>query len=227
MPPSLSGYSLSAACEPAREVGGDLYDFIRLRDGRWGIGVADVSGKGVPAALYMTLTKGLLCAAAQDSADPGLILGSVNRHLRTVTKKKMFVTMALGVLDPAAGTMEYARAGHNPVVWRRAGAGETRLLSGAGIGLGIAGPALFAKTLKTETLELAPGDALVFYSDGLTEAMNELLEQFGEDRLMAAVESTDGMHAEATRDSILREVKQFLNGGNPQDDLTIAVLRVD
>ena len=225
-PPVLDGYSLSAHCEPAREVGGDLYDFIRLRDGRWGIGVADVSGKGVPAALYMTLTKGLLCAAAQDSGDPGHILGSVNRHLRAVAKKKMFVTMALGVLDPELRTLEYARAGHNPVVWRRAAARETRLLSGPGIGLGIASPMLFGKTLKTERLELASGDALVFYSDGLTEAMNELLEQFGEERLVEAVESTDGMHAEATRDSILKEVKRFLKGGNSQDDLTIAVLRV-
>ncbi|MDE3198717.1 MAG: PP2C family protein-serine/threonine phosphatase [Acidobacteriota bacterium] len=225
-PPSLEGYTISASCQPAREVGGDLYDFVQLRDGRWGIGVADVSGKGVPASLYMTLTKGLLCAAAQESDDPKEILGAVNKHLRTVTKRKMFVTMAMGVLDPAAGRMEYVRAGHNPAVWRKAG-GETRLLTGHGIGLGIAGPVLFAKTLTAEVLELTPGDALVFYSDGLTEAMNADLEQFGEDRLIAAVESTDGMRAADTRDSILREVREFLGGGHPQDDLTIAVLRVN
>ncbi|HZL55558.1 MAG TPA: PP2C family protein-serine/threonine phosphatase, partial [Bryobacteraceae bacterium] len=226
-PPTLPGYTIAASCDPAREVGGDLYDFLRLSEGRWGIGVADVSGKGVPAALYMTLTKGLLCAAALDSDDPRQILGAVNKHLRTVTKKKMFVTMALGVLDPESRSMEYVRAGHNPVVWRRRDAVETRLLSGSGIGLGIAGPALFAKTLATETLQLAAGDALVFYSDGLTEAMNESLEQFGEERLMAAVENTDGLHAAPTRDSILEEVRRFLNGIHPQDDLTIAVLRVN
>jgi len=225
-PPALAGYTLAASCEPAREVGGDLYDFLRLSDGRWGIGVADVSGKGVPAALYMTLTKGLLCAASQESADPRFIMGAVNKHLRTVTKKKMFVTMAFGALDPEARRMEYVRAGHNPAVWRRRSAGETRLLSGGGIGLGIAGTMLFAKTLATEILELEEGDAIVFYSDGLTEAMNEDQEQFGEERLMAAIERADGMHAEATHDSILREVKRFLNGGHSQDDLTIAVLRV-
>lgn len=225
--PEIAGFSLSASCDPAREVGGDLYDFLPLRDGRWGIGVADVSGKGVPAALYMTLTKGLLCAAAQESSEPGAILGVVNRHLRTVTKKKMFVTMALGVLNPETRLVEYARAGHNPVVWRRFATKETRWLGGPGIGLGIAGAALFGKTLKTETVALEPGDALVFYSDGLTEAMNDEQEQFGEDRLARAVEMTDGLHAEATRDSILKDVKRFLNGGNSQDDLTIAVLRVD
>jgi hypothetical protein len=225
--PDLPGYTISASCQPAREVGGDLYDFLRLSDGRLGIGVADVSGKGVPAALYMTLTKGLLCAAAQDSGDPRQILGAVNKHLRTVTKRKMFVTMAFGVLDPEARRLDYVRAGHNPVVWRRTGARETRFLTGNGIGLGIAGPALFAKTLTIETIDLEPGDALVFYSDGLTEAMNEALEQFGEDRLAAAVERADGMHATATRDSILSEVSTFLEGGHSQDDLTIAVLRVN
>jgi sigma-B regulation protein RsbU (phosphoserine phosphatase) len=226
-PPVLEGYTLAASCVPAREVGGDLYDFLRLSEGRWGIGVADVSGKGVTAALYMTLTKGLLAAASQDTDDPRQILGAVNSHLRTVAKKKMFVTMALGVLDPAAGTMEYARAGHNPVVWRRTSAGETRLLTGAGIGLGIAGPGLFAKTLQIERIALAPGDALVFYSDGLTEAMNKDLEQFGEERLMAAVERADGLQAGLTHDSILEEVRNFLKGGSSQDDLTIAVLRVN
>jgi hypothetical protein len=225
--PDLPGYTISASCVPAREVGGDLYDFLQLSDGRWGIGVADVSGKGVPAALYMTLTKGLLCAAAQDSGDPRQILGAVNKHLRTVTKRKMFVTMAFGVLDTESHRLDYVRAGHNPVVWRRTARGETKFLTGNGIGLGIAGPALFAKTLTVETLDLASGDALVFYSDGLTEAMNEELEQFGEDRLAAAVERADGMHATATRDSILSEVSTFLEGGHSQDDLTIAVLRVN
>jgi sigma-B regulation protein RsbU (phosphoserine phosphatase) len=123
--------------------------------------------------------------------------------------------------------MDYVRAGHNPVVWRRLKARETRLLSGGGIGLGIAAPALFGKTLAIETLDLAPGDALVFYSDGLTEAMNESLEQFGEERLMAAVERADGTDATAARDSILEEVRRFLGGVHAQDDLTIAVLRVN
>ena len=165
--------------------------------------------------------------SAQDSGDPRWILAAVNRHLKAVTKRKMFVTMAFAVLDPAAKRMDYVRAGHNPVVWRRRAAGETRLLSGGGIGLGIAAPALFGKTLAIETLELSPGDALVFYSDGLTEAMNEELEQFGEDRLMAAVERADGMRAAEARDSILGEVRRFLDGVHAQDDLTIAVLCVN
>jgi serine phosphatase RsbU (regulator of sigma subunit) len=225
-PPNLAGYTLAASCDPAREVGGDLYDFVRLRDGRWAIGVADVSGKGVPAALYMTLTKGLLCAAAEDSADPRSILAALNTHLREVTKKKMFVTMALGALDPATGAVEYVRAGHNPIVWRRAAADETTLLKPAGIGLGISGPALFAKTLEAQRIDLEAGDALVFYSDGLTEAMDKSLEQFGEERLLRAVSQADGLNASATRDTILRKVKEFLGDGHPQDDLTIAVLRV-
>jgi hypothetical protein len=226
-PPLLDGYTLAASCEPAREVGGDLYDFIPLSGGRWGIGVADVSGKGVPAALYMTLTKGLLCAAGQDSGDPSEILKSVNTHLHEVARRKVFVTMALGVLDTATRTVDYARAGHNPVVWRRAAQGRTTLLSSSGMGLGLSARSVFARTLAVQRIVLEPGDALVFYSDGLTEAMNQSLEQFGEERLIAAVERTDGMHAEDTRDSILKDVRVFLDGIHPQDDLTIAVLRVN
>jgi hypothetical protein len=204
-PPDLPGYTIAAKCEPAREVGGDLYDFLYL---------------------YMTLTKGLLCAASQDSNDPHQILSSVNTHLREAVRKKMFVTMALGVLDIEARTLEHVRAGHNPIVWRRTTAGETRMLTTAGMALGMTGPTLFSKTLASETIHLETGDALVFYSDGLTEAMNQSEEQFGDDRLMAAVERADGLHAAATRDSILSEVKEFLHGGQSQDDLTLAVVRV-
>ncbi len=225
--PELAGYSIAAFCEAALEVGGDLYDFPHLKDGRLAIGVADVSGKGVPAALYMTLTKGLLSAATEDSGDPREILCSVNKHLRVAAKKKMFVTMALGVLNPQTRSVEYVRAGHNPAVWRRAALRETRLLGGGGIGLGIAPPALFKKTLSVESFELSPGDALVFYSDGLTEAMNSELEQFGENRLIAALELADGLPAAATRDLILNQVRHFLQSGRAQDDLTIAVLRVN
>ena len=225
--PAIPGYAIAASCTPSLEVGGDLYDFLFLPDGRLGICVADVSGKGVPAALYMTLTKGVLNSVVCDHVDLGRVLTQVNHHVHTAARKKVFVTMALGFLDPGSGTLQYARAGHNPVVLRSASKGTTQLLSPPGMGLGITGGKLFETFLKIQELQLQPGDTVVFYSDGLTEAMNRKLEQFGEARLMASVEKTDRLGATAARDSILGDVREFLGGVHPQDDMTVVVLRMD
>ncbi len=226
-PPHVPGYSIAASCIPSLEVGGDLYDFLKLADGRIGIGVADVSGKGVPAALYMTLTKGLLAAVTNNSSQLLHVMDEVNRHLHGVTRKKVFVTMALGFLDAEKRVLECVRAGHNPVVWRQKSKSQTTLVAPKGLGLGITGGRIFATQLKVEQLELSGGDAVVFYSDGITEAMNSGLEQFGEQRLMDAVEQTDDLDAAKTRDSILNEVRAFLGGVHPQDDMTLVVLRVE
>jgi serine phosphatase RsbU (regulator of sigma subunit) len=225
-PPLVPGYSIAASCTPSLEVGGDLYDFLKLKDGRIGIGVADVSGKGVPAALYMTLTKGLLAAVTRDSSELKAVIEEVNRHLHGVTRKRVFVTLALGFLDVERRLLQCARAGHNPVVWRQKDKKETRLVSPGGLGLGITASRVFGTQLKVEEMQLAEGDAVVFYSDGITEAMNRSREQFGEQRLMDAVDRTDTMNAAAARDSILTEVHKFLDGVHPQDDMTLVVLRV-
>ncbi len=226
VPPEISGYSIAASCTPSLEVGGDLYDFLKLPDGRFGFGVADVSGKGVPAALYMTLTKGLLSSVSQDSAELATVATEVNRHLYGVTRKKVFVTMAIGFLDAERKQLECVRAGHNPIVWRQASKDVTTLVSPKGLGLGIAGSRVFASQLRVEELNLTDGNVVVFYSDGITEAMNRQLEQFGEERLMEAVTATDGMDATQTRDFISQAVRKFLDGVHPQDDMTLVVLRV-
>ncbi len=225
-PPEIPGYSIAASCTPSLEVGGDLYDFLKLPDGRIGIGVADVSGKGVPAALYMTLTKGLLASVSRDQSDLASVVEKVNRHLHGVTRKKVFVTMALGFLDAEKKMLQCVRAGHNPVVWRQASQGATTLVSPGGLGLGITAGKVFGAQLKMVEMQLSEGDAVVFYSDGITEAMNSGLEQFGEQRLMEAVERADYLDAAAARDSILGTVRAFLGGVHPQDDMTLVVLRV-
>ena len=214
-PPSIPGYSIAASCTPSLEVGGDLYDFLRLPDGRIGIGVADVSGKGVPAALYMTLTKGLLASVTKETSALAAVVEEVNRHLHGVTRKKVFVTMALGFLDVKNGVLECVRAGHNPMVWRQTRRGSTELVSPGGLGLGITAGRLFVAQLKVAEMVLSEGDAVVFYSDGITEAMNSQLEQFGEQRLMEAVEKTDHMNAAAAHDSILGDVETFGRSSSP------------
>ncbi len=222
--PFIPGFDIAALCRPARECAGDLYDFLELQDGKLGIVVADVSGKGVPAALYMTLTKGLLTSISETRSDPGEILREVNKHLYEVCKRKSFVTLALGVLDPETKTMTYARAGHNPSLWRNAT--KHKWLKPSGIGLGLNSGKTFDRLLKVETLQLATNDILVFYSDGITEAMNKEQEEYGEDRLLTATKTTDGLSATETMNAIMLDVGNFLGEIHPQDDQTLMVVHV-
>jgi sigma-B regulation protein RsbU (phosphoserine phosphatase) len=123
--------------------------------------------------------------------------------------------------------VEYGRAGHNPIVWRRARRGETVLVKPNGIGLGLAGSEQFGRSLRLERLELEPGDAVILYSDGVTEAVNDTLDQFGEERLIRAVEQADGRSADETKASILRELAAFTGSTPAWDDITLVALRVD
>ena len=224
--PNIPGFGIAALCRPARECGGDLYDFIPLADGKLGIVVADVAGKGVPAALYMTLTKGLLLSVSEDSSDPGEILREVNKHLYEVCKRKTFVTLFFGVLDPAAKTLTYARAGHNPPVWRRQAEQTTQWLKPPGIGLGLNAGKSFDRVLKVEQIQLSRNDLLIFYSDGISEAMNEHQEEYGEERLEQVAAFTDGMGAEESLSAVFVNVSNFLGQVLPQDDQTLVVVRV-
>jgi hypothetical protein len=225
VPPPADGFTFDAVCEPAQQVGGDLYDFFPLSDGRLGVVVADVSGKGVPAALYMMVTKGLLGAASQDSGDLRHILQSLNLHLHKACKRKVFVTLAAIALDPATRRVEYGRAGHNPIVWRRTRRGETLLVKPGGVGLGMCSAEPFARSLRMEEFDMEPGDALVLYSDGVTEAVNPVMDQYGEDRLMRAVEAADGASAEGIRAAVMQDLAAFADGAPARDDITLVAIR--
>src|SRR5262245_3650638 len=228
-PPSAPGVAISAVCNPSKDVGGDLYDFLALPEGKIGVVIADVSGKGVPASLYMTLTKGLLDSVAEYETDPGEILREVNRHLYDVCRRKTFVTMFLGVIDPLRRTLSYARAGHNPTIIHRNGGASDRktwMLKSPGMGMGLNQGGAFDRSLKVETIQLERGDKLFFYSDGITEAMNEKLDEYGEDRLMTMAERTNGLSAEQSRDAVMADVAEFLGAAHPQDDQTLVVLQI-
>ena len=226
-PPHIPGLEIAASCNPSKDVGGDLFDFLNLPDGRLGIVVADVSGKGVPAALYMTLTKGVLAAITEYESDPGAILREANRHLYEACRKKVFVTLFLGVYDPATRQLTYARAGHNPTVYRSRSRNHTELLKPRGMGLGLAGEKIFNPTLAVASLQLHTDDLLYFYSDGITEAMNNQREEYGEERLMDVAVRHDGSNATIAHDAVLADVKNFLGNVAPQDDQTLVVLRVN
>ncbi|MCW5964488.1 MAG: PP2C family protein-serine/threonine phosphatase [Bryobacterales bacterium] len=223
-PPSLPGFEISSICVPAQQVGGDLYDYIKISDSRWALCVADVSGKGVSAALYMTMVKGMLTAAAVERADLLAMVITLNEHIYRVIEKRSFVTMMLAALDPVTRKLEVLRAGHPPMLHVRA-EGSVEFLASNGMGLGLAPSGIFCRRLNTAQVRLAPGDVAVLYSDGVNEAMNRDREEFGEDRLARVVSSAVGETAESIRDRILASILEFQAGVPVHDDITIMVLR--
>jgi len=222
--PQLRGFEVAAACHPAGEVGGDLYDYLPCQDGRWMMCVADVSGKGLGAALHMTLLKGMLVSAAHHAPPPAVLARRLNRAVAETGRGRMFITLSLLMLDPGARRAEHLRAGHNPPLVWRAATGECEWHRPAGIGLGLtAGPA-FEANLETETLEFAPGDVMVLYSDGVTEDMNPEGELFGEQRLAEVVRRHAREGARRLAGAILEEARAFRRNAELHDDWTLLVL---
>ncbi|NWF85881.1 MAG: PP2C family protein-serine/threonine phosphatase, partial [Bryobacteraceae bacterium] len=226
-PPKVDGYSIAGSCIPAREVGGDLFDYAAAPSGKLALCVADVSGKGVPAALYMTLTKGMLASAQPKLTHLPALVSRLNKYLLATGKRKTFVTMSLAVLDPPARRLTHVRAGHNPPLLYRAATKTWELLKPRGLGLGLASPAAFDPLLEEQTVELQTGDVAVFYSDGLTEMMNPEREQFGEERLGEVVRENAGSDARQIHDAVLEAAREFQSGAEQHDDLTLLVLKAE
>jgi len=223
--PQLNGFDIAGACLPALEVGGDYYDFVDLPDGKLGIAVGDVSGKGVPAAIYMTLTKGILQSHAEEDPSPKHVLSKVNHLMYRTIERNWYVSMFYAVLDSKRSLLKFARAGHNPAIVFSSGKSETRLLQTAGIGLGLERGELFTKTLVEGEIQLSPGDTLVFYTDGFTEAMNSDLEEFGSERFLDLLHRFNNGSAAQLVQHAFDEVRQFA-GDHPQhDDMTMVVLK--
>jgi serine phosphatase RsbU (regulator of sigma subunit) len=217
---------VSALCIPATEVGGDYYDVLPLSQTRLGVLVADVSGKGTSAALYMAELKGLVLALARIHDSPARLLIEVNRILAESTDSRTFVTMTYAVVDAGNRCMRFARAGHNPLIHLEAHGGKTRVLTPPGLGLGLDRGEAFESVLREEEIPLVPGDTFLFFTDGLSEAMNESSELFGEVRLREILEGSDGLSSDQLKARILEEVERFVGDAAPHDDLTMVVLKV-
>ncbi|NUQ80941.1 MAG: PP2C family protein-serine/threonine phosphatase [Bacteroidetes bacterium] len=223
--PAFPGADIAGACIPALEVGGDYFDYIAISPTKMGIAVGDVSGKGLPAAIYMTLTKGIVQSNAESGTLPSRVLTKVNQLLSRTIEKGNFVSMFYAILDAESRTMTIARAGHNPAVWLL-GDGKTENLKPEGLALGMERGDRFEKVIKDQTVSLSPGDIIVFYTDGYTEAMNESREEFGEERLLAAIRHQSGKPAQAIITAINDEVRKFCGQAPQHDDMTIVVIRI-
>jgi len=223
---TLPGLRIAALCLPAAEVGGDYYDLLPLSDTRMGVLVADVSGKGTSAALYMAELKGLVLSLSRIYDSPALLLAEANRILAANMDSRSFITMTYAVVDTAARRMRYARAGHNPIIHLEASTGRTRVLAPPGLGLGLDKGVKFDRILEEAEVPLAPGDLFLFFTDGLSEAMNTRSELFGERRLRDLIEQSEGLSSEEMKERILAEVRSFVGEAAQHDDMTLVVLKV-
>jgi len=223
---SVPGVRIAALCLPAAEVGGDYYDLLPLGDTRMGVLVADVSGKGTSAALYMAELKGLVLSLSRIYDSPKRLLSEANRILGENMDRHSFVTMTYAVVDTRTRRMRFARAGHNPLIHLSAQTGRTRILAPAGLGLGLDPGARFDQVLEESDVVLEAGDFFLFFTDGLSEAMNEGSELFGEGRLRRVLEEGASLGSEELRERIMEEVRRFVGDALPHDDMTLVVLKV-
>ena len=223
--PELSGWQLSIKLKSARETSGDFFDVIPLPRGYYGILMADVVDKGVAAALFMALSWSLFRTYAADfPSHPEMVLTSVNQRILTDTSASQFVTVFYAVLDPASGRFVYANAGHSPPLVLNSQSGEKlQRLEHTGKPLG-----LFEDEFWEQgEIELSPGDVVVIYTDGVSEAQNEQQEFFDESGLVASVKQNLGAPAGDIANGILANVKKFIAGAPQVDDIGIAVLTRD
>ena len=221
--PDLPGWDLQVLWRTARQVGGDFYDFFPLPDGRFGLVIADVADKGMPAALFMTLVRTLVRATVQDIADPSAVLQRVNEVIVPDAHQGMFVTLAYGVLCLESGKFHYANAGHNPPLVLRRDNGAIERLEKSGMALGV----LEGSRFEDRMTSLETGDALVMYTDGVTEAFSAQEDFYGEARLCQTLDSA--MPGAETAGDLLEaidhSVSDFIGDAPLSDDLTLLVIK--
>lgn len=225
--PEVFGYDITSYYQAAKEVGGDLYDFVEVDDNTIGIIVADVSGKGVPGSMVMTMIRTALRMEARGNTDPGDVLSKVNDFVTGDIRKGMFVTAFYVILDSRNRIISYASAGHNPITLFRGKSKETFFLNPPGFPLGITlpDPGLFARTIRTDKIRLHPDDVLTVYTDGVTEAMNPKRELFSEGRYLSVIRKYGELNVVDFVKNIQAELSAFTSGFEQNDDITLVAIK--
>jgi sigma-B regulation protein RsbU (phosphoserine phosphatase) len=222
--PKIPTIAIAAHYQTSHRAGGDYYDFFPLPDGRWGLLIADVSGHGTPAAVLMAITHSLAHSNGGPPTPPGELLSHLNFHLssRYTARADTFVTAFYGIYDPSDRSLTYASAGHNPPRLKRCQDGTLALLDAVrGLPLGI----FLGETYKEAVHRLVPGDQLVLYTDGITEAQNSAGEMFGLARLDKVLENCSVGASDLLR-SVLADVEEFCGQQPPHDDRTLLVAKI-
>ena len=218
--PKETGFELSAEMIPAKTVGGDFYDFFQIDESRWGFVIGDVSGKGMPAALFMAISRTLIRAIGRNGVSAGECLKQVNTILSKDNPMMMFVTVFYGIVEVQTGLLEYCNAGHNPPRLRKSDGLVYPVEGVSNAALGI----MESLDFKSGMIRISKGDSLILYTDGITEAIDSNQEFFSEDRLDELLEE-DAISANQTLKNIILEVRNFAAGTPQSDDITCLIIQ--
>lgn len=225
--PEVVGYDIASYYQSAKEVGGDLFDFMEVDEQSIGICVADVSGKGIPGSLVMTMIRTSLRLEARGNKNPADILTRVNSFVTDDIRKGMFVTMLYVILDSRERMVAFSSAGHNPMILFRGKSKETYYLNPSGFPVGITLPdiRLFGERIQADRIRLHPDDIFVLYTDGITEAMNPQRELYGEERFLAAIRKYGNLDVVEFVKSIKDDILTFTGGFEQNDDITLVAIK--
>lgn len=222
--PKIKGFEIDGICQSAQEVGGDYFDFFQLDEKNLGIVVADVSGKGTSASFYMAEVKGMMMQLCFQNISPKQVLIEINRHLYNDLDRRMFVTIIYGVLNTSKATFTFCRAGHNAAL-HLGSKSSKQFLTPSGIGLGIDSGELFNDKLEEMCIRLRKNDLLLLYTDGVTEAMNNRREEYGEKRLFTCLKSIKAKNVIEQKKELLDSIHKFINGQPQHDDITMVFIK--
>ncbi len=223
--PSISGFEMSGLNVPARHVSGDYFDYIKVDDDHLGVAIADVSGKGVPASLIMAICRSVLRSQAPGNPSPSDVLQKVNRQLYPDIKEDMFISMAYVILDHASNRLVLSRAGHDAPLHYRARDRSIEKVKPPGMAVGIDSGDVFDRVTRDFPLELERDDCLLFYTDGITEALNQEGDEFGMARMTASVQQHAPEGAHALISSLREDVRNFIGSYPQNDDITLIAIR--
>ena len=225
--PELEGYELASYYAAAKEVGGDFFDFVEVDKDTLGVAVADVSGKGVPGAFVMTMIRTALRSEARGVKDAAEVLAKVNDFVVDDMKKGMFVTLFYVIIDSKRRRINFASAGHNPLILHRPSKNKTYYLNPRGFPIGISLPdkELFRKSIESDTIALAEDDIILIYTDGVTEAMNPKRKMFGEERFLRLVRECGKKSANEFVGILQQEMNTFTEGNEQNDDITLVAIK--
>ncbi len=223
--PAMPGLDIDGICIPATEIGGDYFDYFKINDHTLGIVVADVAGKGTSAAFYMAVIKGMMLSLTSVYSSPAQLMSELNRRIFGTMDRKVFITMIYATIDLRKSVLRFARAGHQALIMMRSKNSHIEAFTPKGIGIGLTHDRLFDQHISEGQLHLQLGDILLFYTDGISDAMNDDLKEFGEQRLIKVLSRQKNKMATQIREGIIAAVKDFVQDEPQYDDITLVTIK--